>query len=338
MTTGDNNWSKDSEIKIITPSRLHITLIDLNGSYGRVDGGVGVTLDEPSMVFRAKKADLNEINVTGPKQITERIKQSACAVFGKNEFGVSIEVEKDFPIHIGLGSGTQISLASGMAVNELYDLGLTVREVAKLVGRGGTSGIGVTGFEKGGFILDGGHSFLEKGAFAPSSASSVSPPPILFRNDFPDWKIVLAIPNLTGTYDEKEVDIFNKECPIPIEEVQAVSHIILMKMLPSLVEEDIVNFGKSINDLQNVGFKKREVELQHPIIKVIMEQMAENGAYCAGMSSFGPVIYCLADNPKSIKEDIQGIMDESLGGKTLITKARNEGAKIFGYKKDTSSI
>ena len=324
-------------IKIFTPSRLHITLIDLNASLGRVDGGVGITLDEPGMVFKAKKANDNQIKVTGPVQITERIKKSVRAVIGKNDFGIIIEVENYFPMHVGLGSGTQISLASGVLVNELYDLGLSVRSIAKLVGRGGTSGIGVTSFEKGGFIVDGGHSFSEKGAFAPSSASSVPPPPILFRRDFPDWDIVLAIPNINGTYDDEEADIFNKECPIPIGEVQAVSHIILMKMLPSLVEEDIVNFGSSISDIQKIGFKKREVELQHPIIKVMMETMIENGAYGAGMSSFGPAIFCVCDSPKKMRDEIQKILDDSLGGRTLITKARNEGAKIFGGKKDTSS-
>lgn len=332
---------KDTVIKIITPSRLHITLIDLNASLGRVDGGVGITLDEPSMILKAKKSDLNEIKVTGsesPDQIEDRIKKSVRAVMGQNEFGVNIDIEKAFPMHVGLGSGTQISLASGMAVNELYDLSLSVRKVAELVGRGGTSGIGVTSFEAGGFIVDGGHFFSEKGAFAPSSVSLVPPPPVIFRRDFPDWDIVLAIPNLTGTHDEKEVDIFNKVCPIPIGEVQAVSHIILMKMLPSLIEKDIANFGESVSEIQKVGFKKREVELQHPIIDVIMEEMVKNGAYGAGMSSFGPVVYCVADNPKRIKKGIQKILDDSLGGKTFITKARNEGAKIFEYKKNSDPV
>ncbi|MDY6966047.1 MAG: beta-ribofuranosylaminobenzene 5'-phosphate synthase [Halobacteriota archaeon] len=313
-------------IKIITPSRIHITLIDLNASLGRVDGGVGITLDEPSMVFTAERSD--EIVVTGCEELAGRVKQSAEAVIGENDFGIHINIEKIFPLHVGLGSGTQASLASGMAVNGLYNLGLSVREIAELVERGGTSGIGVASFEDGGFILDGGHRFSEKNAFAPSSASAIPPPPVLLRRDFPDWGIVLAIPNLKGSYDAEEVDIFQRECPIRLNGVQAVSHLILMKMLPALFEEDIVEFGRSINEVQKTGFKEREIELQHPIIKTLMDAMIDCGAYGAGMSSFGPVVYALTDSPRKIKEEAQKILNGSVSGETMIVKARNEGAHI----------
>ena len=44
-------------MRIQTPSRLHITLIDLNGSYGRIDGGIGITLADPSFILEAVPAD-----------------------------------------------------------------------------------------------------------------------------------------------------------------------------------------------------------------------------------------------------------------------------------------
>jgi beta-ribofuranosylaminobenzene 5'-phosphate synthase len=40
---------------IETPSRLHVTLIDLNGKYGRIDGGVGITIREPKLILEAEK-------------------------------------------------------------------------------------------------------------------------------------------------------------------------------------------------------------------------------------------------------------------------------------------
>ncbi len=316
-------------VKIVTPSRLHITLIDLNASMGRVDGGVGITLDEPSMQFSAEVAD--DVTVSGCEELALRVEESARAVIGKENFGIRIDIDKTFPFHVGLGSGTQASLASGMAVNVLYDLELSIREIAELVGRGGTSGIGVAGFQDGGFVLDGGHTFSDKSSFAPSSASAVvPPPPVLLRRDFPDWDIVLAIPNLRGSYDSEEVDIFQRECPIPIGEVQSVSHTILMKMLPALFEEDIVEFGRSINEIQRIGFKKREISLQHPLIGTLMEVMTQGGAYGVGMSSFGPVVYAVTDNPKQIRDDLQNVFnDSSVSGEAIIVGARNEGARIF---------
>lgn len=315
-------------VKIVTPSRLHITLIDLNASMGRVDGGVGITLDEPSMQFSAEMSD--DVTVSGCEELALRVEESARAVIGKETFGIRINIDRTFPFHVGLGSGTQASIASGMAVNVLYDLGLSIREIAELVGRGGTSGIGVAGFQHGGFILDGGHTFSDKSAFAPSSASAVPPPPLLLRRDFPDWDIVLAIPNLRGSYDSEEVDIFQRECPIPIGEVQSVSHIILMKMLPALFEDDIVEFGRSINEIQRTGFKKREVGLQHPLIGTLMDVMTQGDAYGVGMSSFGPVVYAVTDNSKQIRDDLQKVLnDSSVSGEAIIVGARNEGARIF---------
>ena len=72
---------------------------------------------------------------------------------------------------------------------------LTALELAKIVGKGRTSGIGVESFENGGFIIDGGHRAMKNRGFVPSSASCATPPPIIARYDFPeDWKIILVIP------------------------------------------------------------------------------------------------------------------------------------------------
>ncbi|MDI6902183.1 MAG: beta-ribofuranosylaminobenzene 5'-phosphate synthase [Methanocellales archaeon] len=308
-------------IRIRTPSRIHITLIDLNGALGRVDGGIGIALDHPSLVISAEKAD--EVSVEGKSALSERIRKSA-ELIAKNHGGVHMVIEEDIPPHIGLGSGTQASLAGGMAANMLYDLGLSVREMAKIVKRGGTSGIGVTAFEKGGFILDGGHKFHEKG-FMPSAASRAPPPPVLLHHDFPDWDIVLAIPHLKGASGMREVNIFQEECPIPLGEVQALSHIILMELLPALIEEDLHGFGSAINRIQKIGFKRREVELL-PQAREIMDVMLQSGAEGAGMSSFGPLVYGITDSPSEVKNAIEEHLGER--GKCMRVRARNKGASI----------
>jgi len=156
---------------------------------------------------------------------------------------------------VGLGSGTQSALAAGWAVNLTFGLSLSVRDVAAKVGRCGTSGIGVEAFEHGGFIVDGGHRFADKGAFSPSAASKVPPGPVLFRHDFTDWPLIVAIPDLKGASSQREIDIFKQYCPIPFGEVQAVSLIILMNMLPSIIKADMQAFGDALNHIHEVGFK-----------------------------------------------------------------------------------
>ncbi|MBN2110942.1 MAG: beta-ribofuranosylaminobenzene 5'-phosphate synthase [Methanosarcinaceae archaeon] len=315
-------------IRITSPSRLHLTLIDMNASMGRIDGGAGISLESPHIVISAEMSEDTE--VTGNSLLKERVEAAVGKVLPEGE-GIRMVIEEDMYAHVGLGSGTQASLSAAAAVNELYGLGMSVRDLAIAVGRGGTSGIGVASFEAGGFIVDGGHRFSEKGSFSPSSASRADPAPVIFRHDLPDWDIVLAVPDTQGAHDAKEVDIFRKVCPIPLNEVQEVSHIILMKMMPSIVENDIEAFGHAINHIQSLGFKRHEVQLQHPAVRDVMSLMQESGAYGAGMSSFGPAVYGVVDSREDaayIMEDVQEYLDRTIGGTVMVTRANNRGAVI----------
>lgn len=317
-------------IKVVTPSRLHLTLIDLNAEIGRVDGGAGITLEYPGLEISATEAD--NIEIIGNFLLAGKIKKAVQALLPTGK-GIKLLIKDSLPDHVGLGSGTQAALSAAVAVNRIYGLEKSIRELAVAVGRGGTSGIGVAAFEDGGFILDGGHKFKNKGSFSPSSASHVPPGPVLFRRNFPEWPIVLVIPQGKGAHDTEEVDIFKKYCPIPLAEVQEISHVILMQMLPALIEEDLESFGKAINHIQTVGFKKREVELQSQPVLDIMNYMRDNGAHGAGISSFGPVIYGIVgsiEEGKRLQQETQRMLDESLGGRAMLTKGRNRGADVSG--------
>ncbi len=198
--------------------------------------------------------------------------------------------------------------------------------MGRIVGRGGTSGIGIAAFDSGGFILDGGHSKREKPDFLPSSASKASPAPVLARHDFPDWKIALVVPKAKRrVHGGEEVSIFKSRCPIDIAEVQKLSHLILMKALPAVVEEDIAAFGETINEIQGLGFKEIEVGLQPLEVREIMETCREH-SYGAGLSSFGPAIYALIEDEAELKGALEDFELEEL----IVTRANNTGARFEG--------
>ncbi len=224
--------------KIRTPSRLHLGLIDMEGGLGRVDGGVGLALEEPCFEMAFEQAD----EVVGLEGEPKRLAESVCSALGVR--GVEVEIRKSIPAHVGFGSKTQLSLAIAAGIYRVYEVHKPVRDMARLVGRGGTSGIGVAAFETGGFILDGGHE-SSKG-FSPSRFSEASPAPMLARYDFP-WWVVCAWPGGKGAHGEEEMDLFKRHCPIPAAEVGELSRIILMKMLPALVENDLGAFGEAVN-------------------------------------------------------------------------------------------
>ena len=54
--------------QIRSPSRLHLSLIDLNGSLGRIDGGFGFALDNPNFVIEFNDSE-DSIVIKGEKFI-----------------------------------------------------------------------------------------------------------------------------------------------------------------------------------------------------------------------------------------------------------------------------
>ncbi|HPE62777.1 MAG TPA: beta-ribofuranosylaminobenzene 5'-phosphate synthase [Methanothrix sp.] len=326
-----NNFQDKNRVIVQTPSRIHITLTDLAGDLGRVDGGVGVALDEPSIVVEAEREE--ELTIRGEN--ADRARAAAQAAIDRFDLGgAKITVRSSYKQHVGLGGGTQLAMAVGKALCELYGWPASAREIAAAVGRGGTSGIGVAAFEGGGFIVDGGHSFgpgKEKTDFRPSSASSgVAPPPVIMRTEIPrDWSFVLAMPNLPkGAHGRKEVDVFGTFCPVPKGEVAELCRLIMVGMMPSVMAGDLDSFGNAVNRVQELGFKKVEVGLQHPLVRSLMEEMRAAGAAGAGLSSFGPTVYAVADSGARNIESAAMEAMRDVGGEVVVTRSRNSGARM----------
>ena len=332
----DHLISGSDRVVIKTPSRLHLALIDMNGSCGRVDGGVGITLDDPGYVIEAEPSEETCV-LTGDDNLKTRTLGIIAALSKQQGYdpGITVRIHDVIPSHSGLGSGTQLSLAVATAMSGLS--GVSATDQARLTGRGGTSGIGVRSFTDGGVIVDGGHRFgdgQEKSSFLPSSASKgVNLAPLIGRYEFPrDWRIVLCLPALhPGASGETERSIFQKRCPVPLPEVQELSHVILMQMIPALIEEDLDQFGNAVNALRNGGFKKEELALQPPVLHNILDYMSGCGTAGAGMSSFGPALYAVTDtNSAGLAGDIRSYLNDRCGGEVRVVKGRNSGATVRG--------
>ena len=124
------------EVRITTPARLHLSLIDLNGQLGRIDGGFGLAITEPNFQIVAQPS--TEIHVE-----SDAYHERTCTIVARLQSaykfpGIKLRFISEIPTHSGFGSGTQLSLGIASAVNVLYDLKLSILELANTVGRGGT--------------------------------------------------------------------------------------------------------------------------------------------------------------------------------------------------------
>jgi beta-ribofuranosylaminobenzene 5'-phosphate synthase len=315
-------------VVVKTGCRLHFTLIDMNAELGRVDGGIGVGLKTPGWT----------VEVSRSKQWTVDEKARSIVELLKGKLDIKtpfcVKVRGGIPEHVGLGSKTQLALAvaAGLAAFDKKTAQLTAPQLARAVERGGTSGIGVTTFEKGGLVLDGGHSYSLKGGFLPSRYSKVATPPVLARIDVPDsWFFVIGIPKGRRIEGKDEVKAFKENTPVPRKEVGALTRLILMNMLPAVVEDDIEAFGKAVDKIQSLGFKRVETRLQVPEVVQLQNKMVDLGASGAGLSSFGPACYCAVRGKKvaeKMAQDLIRFMKRKVGGTAFVSQGQNSGASI----------
>jgi beta-ribofuranosylaminobenzene 5'-phosphate synthase len=322
------------QIVIKTPSRLHFGLVDMNGEIGRIDGGIGLALEAPHTTVEVKKSDKIQVECESEPEIIDRLEtaiKNVCDHYGLPGAYINV-LERPLP-HVGLGSATQTFLGAAHGICKLHNIEASSPELAYLVGRGGTSGIGVAAIQTGGFIVDGGHRFRRdensKHGYSPSSASSgMKPPPVLINYDFPDWDILVVVPLGEGASGLREIMLFKVVCPVPLDQVQQMCHIILMQMLPSILEEDIEAFDQSMVAFQKRGFKIFELRAQTQLLYDCLQFLKDNGGLGVGMSSWGPAIYAFGENLAPLKQNVDDWLDNHGGGQAVLTKANNTGMSI----------
>ena len=309
-----------------TPSRLHFSMIDLRGDLGRIHGSVGVTIDRPNIVLKVRTAP--EVRVIGPR--AERMKAFAKTVLSGSGIkgGAELEIVSDIREHSGFGSGTQLGLAVGTALSELYGLVLSTEEIALKLGRSMRSGIGTYAFKHGGFLIDGGRSVNRKNVI----------PPLLFRSDVPeDWLFVIGLPSMEQSHSGLvENDAFRRLEPPPESLMGEISRVILMQMIPAILEEDIVAFGGAMTAIDlKFGEFWEQVQggrFSHPLIEAGVGFLQENGAHGVGQSSWGPAFYGLAEGERqarTLASRLEGFLNSGgRSGEAFYARPDNEGAVV----------
>jgi beta-RFAP synthase len=197
-------------------------------------------------------------------------------------------IHRAIPSHAGLGSGTQLGLAVARALAELHGISASTLELAAAVARGKRSAIGTWAFALGGFIVEGGRK-----------VGSADIAPLLARYEVPStWRCVVAVPQgQRGLSGEAEIDAFDRLPPPADRDVERVSHLVLMQLLPALVEADLSSFGDALSAVQRITgawFAGQQGGIFAPgATGQLVTEMVEGGAVGVGQSSWGPAAYGL---------------------------------------------
>ncbi len=316
-------------ITVKTGCRLHLGFLDLTGDLGRLYGSIGVSLENPGTVITAEKSGrlVVENGNNSEKTILDVVTQ-----FSQHYRllpATKIQLVDEIPKHSGLGSGTQLALAVATALARMFGIDVSVREISAIMDRGKRSGVGVACFEAGGFIVDSGRKNAGRDVDG-------GPPSVIFRHDFPaGWRFVIVIPEagrgLFGREEESAMSSLNPSRRISEE----ICRLTQMKLLPALIDRDIVEFGEALTEIDmrtGMYFERAQGGIyKDEITKDLVKFMLECGIHGVGQSSWGPTIYGLVEEDKAqaVADKVKNFLAErKMGCEAFVSQCRNRGAEI----------
>ena len=316
-------------VKVRAPARLHLGFLDLGGSLGRRFGSLGIALERPATEVSVRRSTTDAAE--GPD--SDRAARARDLV--RDKLGIeerfAIDVDAALPAHGGLGSGTQLALAVGVAVARLSGHDLSPRAVATVLGRGRRSAIGMEAFAAGGVILDGGK------ALAGPEASV--PPPLLSRFPVPEsWRILLVFDAAReGLSGPQETAAMATLPPFPAEQAAELCHMMLLQALPALAATDAEGFGRVIGHWQRVlgdhyAAAQGGGRYLSPQVAEAIAAIEAEGVPGVGQSSWGPTGFAIVDGEEKAARLAATLRDRFASFTNLsfdCVRGNNQGADII---------
>lgn len=329
MQTGRRPFEAARRVSVRAPGRLHLGFLDPGASLGRRFGSLGLVIEDFETALTLEPAARDDIDpgpAPGELPRLQRHLATLRQVSGCTQ-PLRVRLRSVLPAHCGLGSGTQLALAMGQAFAHAFELPWTTRDVAQSLGRGLRSGVGIAGFDHGGFIVDGG----------PAHADGVAP--LLSRLGFPDpWRVVVVQDDRQrGLHGSEEVQALARLPAFPREAAADLCHQVLMKLLPALAEAQFEPFAQSLSHVQRrIGAHFAPAQggsmYTSPAVARLMQWVERSGLPAGlGQSSWGPTAFAFMPSAAAA----QRLVDQAQAAGMLppplslrIVQGRNRGATL----------
>ena len=308
--------------RITTGGRLHFGLLRLPPSPDWADdgtryyGGAGLMIDEPQTVAVVDRSP--EWSATGPS--SDRARRAArrftAAVGSPDRF--AIRMESAPPEHTGLGVGTQLELAVAAGITRTIGRTIDTLEIARVLGRGNRSGVGVHGFLNGGFMLD-------HGKRRPDEIARVE------RIAFPShWRIVLLTPSEPSKwYGERETAAFDAIGARTDASMRSLLH---DAIAPAIAGSDFNAFGTALREYNWAAGQIFATVQNHRIYSAETESWIEwlthRHAAGTGQSSWGPTAFGFFEDPGEVAVIEKMAAADWPALQVGVTRARNQGASV----------
>ncbi|MFW6321223.1 MAG: GHMP kinase, partial [Halohasta sp.] len=199
--------------------------------------------------------------------------------------------------------------------------------------------IGVATFERGGFVLDGGHPTARFTTARPADGDWTVPP-VAARHRIPDdWRFLVVLPDADpgrsgASEDESIRGVVERADPGPADRIAGL---INRRVLPAIATGNADGFGSAVAEigrLNGTWYADEQGGVYRPPVGELVDTLAaEPAVYGAGQSSWGPAVYGVTDAEYATAARRAGetaLDDAGLDGEVVIASGRNEGARVDG--------
>jgi beta-ribofuranosylaminobenzene 5'-phosphate synthase len=211
------------------------------------------------------------------------------------------------------------------------------RALGPELGRGGRSGVGVTTFERGGFVADAGHPTEQFTTTPPERGNWTVPRPIA-RHDLPEeWRFVLVTPDVadgkSGVPEEESMRAVVERADPGIAD--EIAHLLVRRLLPAAAEGDVSAFGAAVarlGRLNGAWYADEQGGVYRPPAGQLVDRLSDSPVvYGAGQSSWGPTVYGLtrAEGLASATEAAEAALAAAgVDGEIRTAAPRNAGRTV----------
>ena len=252
---------------------------------------------------------------------------------------VELQIATASPRHSGLGSGTQLAMSAGLALQQYFGLPMPKPdELAIGLDRAARSAIGTYGCFEGGLIVDRGKTVTE----------SVSP--IDLRLDFPEhWPIAIVRvvddekdlnASLEGLSGAAEREAFEKIPATTTRQLDQMKTLVSQQLVPGVLEASYHRFAGAVYE-----FGRRSGEYFSTIqggpyasetIAEVIKTVYDSDVHATGQTSWGPSVFAVGESWEHLEPAIVNLK-KRFGAKCHIeiTHADNQGVVISQYAETT---
>lgn len=308
-----------SWIKVSAPTRLHFGIVNPFIRKYRMYVSAGVAISNPRVTVLVKRQ--NGLSIRGVR--TEELLEYLKGFAEKHGLNGYIEILESIPKHVGLGSTTQLLLATAYGLAIINDLDMSIEDIAEELGLGSISGVGIYVFKHGGFVVDTG------------KGGEGGIPKLLLRLDFPiEWRFIVLLPKGRGLDRAEERKVFETSVEIPENLVFKASFYLFHELATAVMDRDFQAFSRALMILQEIVgemFKDFQGGVFADWCRDAVNLLKRSGVTGVGQSSWGPAVYGVVeseDEALRLVEKIRGSFD----GSVFVAKPDNKGVLIEGFK------